>query len=130
MVGLRRGRLRSGRLLGACDGLLRFGFLHRLRASWGSVEEVDADDGASGAATHIARDTPKTSTFGVAVGVESKDSEYVTLTTPTDKEGTEAALWTLLTRGLQTKCIVGVGEIRVHRGRVAALLDEIEVALP
>ena len=92
-----------------------------------------ADAGAEVAVDHLQADLPKTLAFGVDVGTEETDSEYVTLTTPTDKEGTDAALWNLLLDSLRSgdvKCIIGSGQIRVHRGRVVALLDKIEAALP
>jgi hypothetical protein len=95
--------------------------------------QADADAGKAATETHIAT-TTKTAAFGVAVGTETIDSQYVTLTTPTDKEGVDAALWSLIVNSLcnddDCKCIVGAGTIRVRKDRAATVLDKIEAALP
>jgi len=95
--------------------------------------QADVDASKEAAEEHIA-DTPKTRAFGVGVGDETTDSQYVTLTTPTDKTGTDAALWALLQGSLHNdadcKAIIGSGTIRIRKDRAAATLDKIEAALP
>jgi hypothetical protein len=95
--------------------------------------QADADASKAATETHIAG-TTKAVAFGVAVGTETIDSQYVTLTTPTDKEGVDAALWSLICDSLckddTCKCIIGAGTIRVRKDRAATVLDKIEAALP
>ena len=95
--------------------------------------QADADASKAATEAHLVS-TTKTAAFGVGVGTETTDSQYVTLTTPTDKEGVDAALWSLIVNSLcnddDCKCIVGAGTIRVRKDRAATVLDKIEVALP
>ena len=95
--------------------------------------QADVDASKEAAEEYIAG-TSKARAFGVGVGDETTDSQYVTLTTPTDKTGTDAALWALLQDNLHNdvdcKAIIGSGTIRIRKDRVAATLDKIEAALP
>ena len=97
-----------------------------------AFDQTVANASKAAAEAHIVGAT-KTLAFGVAVGVETIDSQYVTLTTPTDKTGTDAALWSLIVDSLRNAdypSIIGAGTVRVRKDRAAGVIDKIEAALP
>ena len=72
----------------------------------------------------------------ISTVVETRDSEYVTISYPTDKTGAEAVIWRLLIEKIEadprfpTSSIRDTGTIRVHRSGANAVLDLIESTLP
>lgn len=97
-----------------------------------AFDQTVANAGKADAEAHIIGAT-KTLAFGIAVGVETIDSQYVTLTTPTNKTGVDAALWALIVDNLRNEkypSIIGTGTVRVRKDRAAGVIDKIEAALP
>jgi len=94
--------------------------------------QADVNKSKADTETHLIS-TTATSAFGVTVGTETTDSQYVTLIMPTGKTGMEGAVLFLLKQSLQNdndcKCIISGDTLRVRKDRAAKVLDKIEATL-
>ena len=109
---------------------------HKAEISAFNFVQADADASMKAAEATMLRCVKCAAEVGLVVQAETRDSQYVTISYPTDKTGAEAAVWKLLIEKLladpniKTSKIRDPGTIRVRSDHYEQVFDAIEAALP